>query len=638
MKNGYIRDETPPGRLRSFRELRTDAVLSWPPQGKGVTNGAQQGVTNSAQQGVTNGAQQGVTNGAVHLETPPPRHTKRHTATRRLCAGTYLDREFRERLLRDVYNCRKRRVAPSYGYDLAQVLRYGWRAWRLELARDAVAVALVVVAVLTVPLGTLLTVGLLGVWYALRACWRVLVEWVRVLREGKSYDRVRGVRFRARVAAYWLLGSTLVVGGAVLAMRLSLQGSRLRDDLVETGRLIAMFVLLFVITGAFRQWQLVRLHHPSAVKGRLHSWRLRTIAVQQNYPVTIYSGYRPFVGSGRPVVGGHWSFAQRLVREKKLAQDLDEEFPPSEPPFTTEQIVGRLKESINTLASISHSETRLPGLTVRDRVFIDGTYVNEAPKDILNSLSLPPVSLKKIMEHPREEVRHHIECQIEAWDGELVTTVFVHISLQGRTLYVEFSTYALTPTPPQFHMIDEVGSTGLKAALRMVVHDLLELPDVVQAPRRLAATPKRLVNACWAQWAVTVKGHEDRDMGAQISARQIAADGVDNDSSDVSARRSRLPANQEETNYYQDLDVFRHSKIIERQLLAAIEAFLKEKGVDTSEFARRAEAILNNGVLNTGSGGTINIGDNNVFGYQSSVGGRQPGGPQPGAGGAMPAA
>ena len=29
-----------------------------------------------------------------------------------------------------------------------------------------------------------------------------------------------------------------------------------------------------------------------------------------------------------------------------------------------------------------------------------------------------------------------------------------------------------------------------------------------------------------------------------------------------------------------------HSKIIERQLLAAIEAFLKEKGVDTSEFAR----------------------------------------------------
>ena len=113
----------------------------------------------------------------------------------------------------------------------------------------------------------------------------------------------------------------------MLAMRLSLQGSRLRDDLVETGRLIAMFVLLFVITGAFRQWQLVRLHHPSAVKGRLHSWRLRTIAVQQNYPVTIYSGYRPFVGSGRPVLGGHWSFAQRLVREKKLAQDLDEEFP-----------------------------------------------------------------------------------------------------------------------------------------------------------------------------------------------------------------------------------------------------------------------------------------------------------------------
>lgn len=97
---------------------------------------------------------------------------------------------------------------------------------------------------------------------------------------------------------------------------------------------------------------------------------------------------------------------------------------------------------------------------MRDHVFIDGTYVNNFP----GALSDPPspTVLYGIMAEPREEARYHIACQVEAWGGELVTTVFVHISLQGRTLYVEFSTYALLPTPLRFHVIDEVDGTGPK--------------------------------------------------------------------------------------------------------------------------------------------------------------------------------
>jgi hypothetical protein len=596
MENWDSSGEISPGRLGSFRNFwNVGAIFSLLSRGKGVANGT------------------------VTVETPSVTQTKRRTATRRLCAGAYLNHEFRSLLL-EVYNCRKRRVAPSYGYDLAQVLRYGWQAWRLELTRDAMAVSLAIVALLTVPLRTLLVIGLLGVWYALRLCWRVLIEWIRVLRAGKSLDRVRGMKFRTRVAGYWLGGSGLVVVGAVLAIFLSPSGSWLRGDPAQAEFLIAGFILLFVVTGTFRHWQLVRLHYPSTVEGRLHSRRLRTIVMEQYHPVTVYSGYRPFIGSGHLV--GQWSFAQRLVYAKKLMQEQDKEFPPSKPPFTTSQIVDRLKESITKLASISHSETKLPGLTVRDRIFIEGTYVNEAPKDLLDFPSLSPDSLEKIMRHPREEVRHHIECQIQAWDGEIVTTVFVHISLQGRTLYVEFSTYALTPTPPQFRVIDEARGAGFRAALRMVVHDLWEMPDVLHAPRRLMAMPKRLVNACWAQWPARVREDEYRDIGAQISVREIAGDCVDKNSSDTSTQK-RSHADQEETNYYQVLDVFRHSKIIERRLFATIEAFLKEKGVDTSEFARRAEAILNNGVINTGSGG-VNIGDKNVFGYQPSVSGHSP--------------
>ena len=254
MKNGDIRQEISPGRLRSFRDTRTvDALPSWPPREKGAANGA----------AIWPPRQQDTTNGAAATDTRTSTYTKRHTATRRLCAGTYLNRQFRERLLVEIYNCRKRRVAPSYGFDLTQVLRYGWRAWRLELARDAIAVVLLIIAMLTQPLATLLVGGLLSMCYALCVCWGGLMQWVRMLREGKSYDRVKGGYFRAGVASYWLLGTTIVVAGAVLALHLSPQGSWLRGDLSQAGLLIVEVVLLFVTTGAFRHWQLVRLHHIS---------------------------------------------------------------------------------------------------------------------------------------------------------------------------------------------------------------------------------------------------------------------------------------------------------------------------------------------------------------------------------------
>ncbi len=605
MENGFVRDEMTTGFLRSFRDiLDADAARGFQPQGSRVADDA------------------------VIPERP-----ERNTATRRLCAGTYLDRDFRQRLLHDIYNSRERRIAPSYGYDLVQVLQHAWRAWWLELARDAIAVALFVVAVLTAPLGTLFLVGLLAGWYALRACWRVLIDACRMLRGRTSFDYVRGVRFRAKLAACELLGSAMVVGGTVLAMRLNPQGSRLRDDLTQTGLLVAVFVLLYTVSGIVRQWQLDRLHNPSAVKGSPRSRRLRTLDTQQKHTFTIYSGYRPFVGSG--LKGHRWSFAQRIIRKKGIGQNRDEEFHPSQPPFKTSEIVEHLKKSINNLSSATHSETRLPGLRVCDQVFIDGTYVNNVP-DALSDHP-PPIVLDHIMAEPREEARYHIACQVEAWDGELVTTVFVHISLQGLTLYVEFSTYALLPTPSRFRVIDEVGGTGRKAALRMARQGLSELPDVLHAPRRLLAVPKHLVTAYRAQRDTKGESFKRRDIdiGAQTSAREIAreiaGDGVDNDPDEVSAQR-RLRRGPGEATYFQFLDVARHSKIIERRLLAAIEEFLKTKKVDTSEFARRADAILNYSMMmnigdnygmmnmNIGDDNTINNSGDPIMGYQPSVG------------------
>ena len=57
-------------------------------------------------------------------------------ATRYLCAGAYLDPEFRDRCLREVYYQFKRIVAPSYGFDLVTVLDACLRARTLAVFRD----------------------------------------------------------------------------------------------------------------------------------------------------------------------------------------------------------------------------------------------------------------------------------------------------------------------------------------------------------------------------------------------------------------------------------------------------------------------------------------------------------------------
>lgn len=58
-------------------------------------------------------------------------------ATRHLCAGAFLDREFRELLLLQVRHNAARRVSPSYGFDLVPVASQAWRSWWLETTGQA---------------------------------------------------------------------------------------------------------------------------------------------------------------------------------------------------------------------------------------------------------------------------------------------------------------------------------------------------------------------------------------------------------------------------------------------------------------------------------------------------------------------
>jgi hypothetical protein len=201
--------------------------------------------------------------------------------------------------------------------------------------------------------------------------------------------------------------------------------------------------------------------------------------------------------------------------------------------------------------------------------------------------------------NPSDVARHYLACRVESRGvSTVVTSVFVHVSLQGRTLYLEFSTYALLPTRSEYHIIDEPGGTGTAALGRAVVRGLCSLPEELMAARRVTHAPAQLWAALRPGKDRTVKARARVDIGASLNAREAAA----------------APADE---SYFQYQDILQHSKIIERRLIATVGDYLKDLHVDTSEFWERARAILNTGVVNMGSG-TVNI-TGSAVGDQATV-------------------
>jgi hypothetical protein len=386
----------------------------------------------------------------------------------------------------------------------------------------------------------------------------------------------------------------------------------MRSGLVNAALLLVAFAVIVSAGAAARMILLGRLDAIDVGLRRRDGRRMSVIDAQQYHPFTVYSGFKPFIGSGVNVRS--WSFAQRLIHRKVLDTEADREY--GQPPFTTRDLVDRLKKMIDGLRDDKNLETRLPGLTVRDHVFIEGTHAATL-HDVLvagpDSAEVANAILNAIA-CPSDVARHYLAARVESWGGEVVTSVFVHVSLQGRTLYLEFATYALLPTRADYHVIDEAGGTGAGATGKAIGSALIQLPEQLLGMRRLVNVPIRL-------W-VALSPRKDRT--SMITARMNSAQRHIRSFSilrpvDIGAVTSarEIAAAQSDESYFQFQDILQHSKVIERRLIATVGDYLKEVGVDTSEFWQRASAILNTGVINAGSG-TVNI-TSSAIGDQATV-------------------
>lgn len=551
---------------------------------------------------------------SVPLGAQPSSSVADSVASRYLCAGTYHDRDFRDQILRDIYSARKRRIAPSHGFDLVPVLRHAWRAWWLETGQYLLTVLVVGAWLATRPVDTLMALDLLVIGYLLRSRLSWIAESTgfggrrdpaagRPEQVREENLRIRGVALKRAFA--WALG-VLVALALVSRIGQDVQASAPSWAAQTALTITAVFVTLVaapVGTSVARVWCTNRLRSATLCKRQPLGRRMQTIDRQQRHPFTVHSGHDPFLGSGKPMRS--WSFAQRLVQAAPVDGVREVEF--RIPPFTARKLVDRLRERIGDLRYEENPETRLPGLSVDDYVFIEGTRAAHMGTVLAAERDSNVVThaIADAIANSGDAARHYLCAQVVSWGGEVVTSVFVHVSLQGRTLYLEVAIYALLPIRPEYAAGSTIGA-GRENFGSVVRAAIAGLPMHLLEAWRLARAPITLWAAMRARDDLTSGYGPSGDIGAEFSLRETAM-----------VKPSSKLGDESESSYFQFRDVEQHSKIIERRLIAAIDDYLVEVGVDSSEFVRRTTMILNNGIMNTGSG-EVSV-DNSAVGAQSTV-------------------
>jgi hypothetical protein len=307
--------------------------------------------------------------------------------------------------------------------------------------------------------------------------------------------------------------------------------------------------------------------------------RMLQIALQGSGNTVVYHNFEPFIGAGDVV--DTWGFATRLVR-RQLDTEITGERPLTEkereydkPPFTAEEIVTYVGNQLRKLVR-GIPELSIPEMTVSDRIFQSDREL------VARTFDTDADDVAEIIRNPTGPARHYIACQVLAWGGDIVTTVHIHLAVQGRSLYLEVTTTSLAPCNERYRAVDTEDGTGPRAWMKAFGRGALATPQtIVRAPVRLI---RSLVDATGRGGRGSIRHSRFRDHGALVSVRQLGT-------------RDKL------RNFTQRQDILKFKRLIERRVFDHVLDFLDEKGVDTADYRARATSVLNitGGVNNWGT-------------------------------------
>jgi hypothetical protein len=300
--------------------------------------------------------------------------------------------------------------------------------------------------------------------------------------------------------------------------------------------------------------------------------RTAHLADHQDGNVVVYSGYHPFKGSGVDMARWSWS----------LAIPVTEAIDPAE-------------VYAHVTAEMQHLDVE--GSSVTDRFYVNGRYPGrdkelffhpKDPRDRFPRLRSTISEVSKLEAQPEEMVRRYADIKVPSWQSELILSAFVRFSRTSDYLFIEVSHCVLPPLKVGYYEIHRFNRRPTPHEFfRLLLDSLTALPLLwLRAPLRVAKWMARpITRARWEQ-EVRQEIRENRrfDYGAVGSIRESGSD-------------------SEYGKYFQQTDIERLHKVVDRHLFTVVRSFLQAKGVDTTELERDMRVIVRRAIRTSGEQG-----------------------------------
>ncbi|WP_229885990.1 hypothetical protein [Streptomyces subrutilus] len=528
-----------------------------------------------------------------------PVHPSLSEAGRLLCAGTYLDAAYRDRVIEELYVHEERFVAPSYGFDAVRVLAHALQARRAEAAWAAGVAAvwaLGLVLAQALLLFLLLPAALLGgagriarrrdrtgrgsrlLELLLRASgWVLLLGAGLGVLQGTLEGTTHVAAARDGITLLDVLTRGLEQEPLGFLVRLPVLGHS--AGLLYGWTALIVFGLLVLVLGFQRghfahviknSLNRARYADPAAdpASGARFARARERIARTQHGGLVLYGVNDPFCGAGRP--HRPWQLSVELrPREGAVPEPLD-----------NARIVERVRPRLEALRAPSpHGSPeareavldRLRELVLDECVFL--------PADGLPGAHALDLSDRALAEHREgaveeggERRRHFLRVRVGGWDENLVVTVFVRVHTQGGMLMLEVAPHVLLPVRQDFQEADDIAQRHLRNTFFAKA-----VWAVRRAPRSLGTAVSTLSGGGRGPWQIATAGHGGAlPAGPAVSVRELAA--------------------RADASLFQLMDVDRYVKTVQDRIVAGVTLALHEAGWHTEEFAERAVTVAEGGV------------------------------------------
>ncbi|WP_406310993.1 hypothetical protein [Streptomyces thermoviolaceus] len=499
---------------------------------------------------------------------PSPVPPQASEATRLLCAGVYLDPDYRDRVIEELYLHEQRIVAPSLGFDAARVLAHALRARRAGVYWSAAVVGLWIV-------GCVLTSGLM----AFLLVPSLLLAFADALHSDDP--QVSTVRKATARAAHWVGRMTFAALLIVVPVMVVLIAAKSGDAealllLLLVLIPLALFAAIAVCAGRQRG-QFARALNAElspdrfadiasdpaerAVSPRLKRLKQR-IRQEQHAPLILYRESRPFCGSGRAY--DTWVLAVEMrPAEGRTPRPLSNRI--------VLDTVRPLLESLRLPPEYAGHlvRDRLRWLEIDECVFLPAEGLprrEDAPYDAFAH------HRDRAVEEGAERRRHFLRVRVGGWEENLVVTVYVRIHTQGRMLMLEVVPHVLMPVREDFRDADRI-------AYQLRTSSLLAKATwmVGQVPGATIRSVAVLFRAVWHGWQLLTGEHRDAlPDGPVLSVRELGSAGTG--------------------SLFQQMDVDRYLRSIQDRIAHGVRTALSEHGYETGEFVQKVVNISNGGV------------------------------------------